>query len=55
MPHPVKKVYAEDSPGAKRKAVGITLTQIKKNIKADASRKEARRNFHEAGLLGLWA
>lgn len=52
MPHPVKKVYAEGSPGAQRKAAGMTLSNIKKNIKADTNRKEARGIFRKAGLLG---
>ena len=34
MGHPVKKIYKDGSPGAKRKKSGITLTQIKRNIKS---------------------
>lgn len=44
----IKKVYLPGSPGAERKALGMTLSQIKKQIKAGVSRRE----FRLLGLLG---
>lgn len=49
MAYPIKKIYKEGSPGANRKRSGITLTQIKRNLKA----KSVSRKFYvEGGELG---
>lgn len=55
MSHPVKHTYKLGSPGAQRKALGITLTSIKKALRA-ASRSgdgagELRRKFRKDGVL----
>lgn len=50
MPHPVKKVYAEDSPGGRRAKTGITLTQIKKNLRA-TPRMVSRKFYRDLGEL----
>jgi hypothetical protein len=49
MPHPVKKIYKEGSPGANRKRSKITLTQIKKNLRAGMV---SRKFYNEGGELG---
>lgn len=39
----VKKVYLPGTPGAARKAARITLTELKRAIKAQGGRAKARR------------
>lgn len=45
----IKKIYAEDSPGGRRKAAGLTLTKAKRHI---AERKVLRSAYARSGLLG---
>jgi hypothetical protein len=48
MPHLVKKIYKADSPGYNRRRVGITLSAMKKEIRAD---RRARRHYRDRGLI----
>lgn len=48
MPHPVKKIYKADSPGDNRRKAGITLSAMKKEMRAD---RRARRYYRDRGLI----
>jgi hypothetical protein len=52
MPHPIKKIYKPGSTGANRKKTGITLTQIKRNLKAGMV---SRQFYYSNGELGCRA
>ena len=48
-----RKTYANDSPGAKRASIGVTLTELKKVLASSLTRStQDRRTYREKGLLG---
>jgi hypothetical protein len=52
MAHAVKKTYRKDSPGARRREAGTTLTMLKRAIANSSNKTAERKRLHQQGLLG---